>query len=144
MRKKANNENIIKRIVFSLAIALVILAALIFVAVQAASAGGRLQESDHFGIGNQRFSVDAQVGQISNTEFEDIQSFEASNIALATYSTRDITTALSSIAYKIELAAQAAAEASKAEELVKANIAKNRRNDHARSYGMPSGLEEVN
>ena len=103
-----------------------------------------MQDSSSFGLGNARFSIDAQVGVIANGEYENSDGFDSQNTALATYSTRDISTALSAISFRIESAAQASAEAAKAEEMVKANIAKNRRNEHARAFGMPSGLSEVN
>ena len=144
MPKATKNTNTAKKTLFALAICIVIMICILFVAVQAANAGNRLQDSSTFGIGNNRFSIDAQVGVIANGEFEGAEHFDSENTSLATYSTRDITTALSAISFRIESAAQAAAEAAKAEEMVKANIAKNRRNEHARQYGMPSGLSEVN
>ena len=133
-----------KKVLFALAICIVIMLCILFVAVQAASAGNRLQDSSTFGIGNNRFSVDAQVGVIANGEYEGTENFDSQNTSLATYSTRDITTAISTISYRIEAAAKAAAEAARAEEMVQANIAKNRRNEHARQHGMPEGLSEVN
>lgn len=144
MPKATKNTNIAKKILFALSLCIVVLICILFVAVQAANAGNRLQDSSTFGIGVNRFSIDAQVGVIANGEFEGAENFDSENTSLATYSTRDITTALSTISYRIESAAQAAAEAAKAEEMVKSNIAKNRRNEHARQYGMPAGLSEVN
>ena len=144
MPKAVKNTNTMKKVLFALAICILVLLCFLFVAVQAASAGNRLQDSSSFGIGNNRFSIDAQVGVIANGEFESSENFDSENTSLATYSTRDISTAITAISYRIETAAKAAAEAAKAEEMVKANIAKNRRNEHARKYGMPSGLSEVN
>lgn len=144
MPKAVKNTHTAKKILFALSVCIVIMLCILFVAVQAASAGNRLQDSSSFGIGNNRFSIDAQVGVIANGEFENSEGFDSENTSLATYSTRDISTAISAISFRIESAAQAAAEAAKAEEMVKANIAKNRRNEHARKYGMPSGLSEVN
>lgn len=141
---KMAQTNIYKKLALGLAVAICVFACILFVTIQAASAGTRLQDSSTFGIGNNRFNVDAQVGVIANGEFETKESFDSSNTSLATYSTRDISTAISAISFKIENAARAAAEAAKAEEMVKANIAKNKRNEHARFYGMPSGLSEVN
>ena len=132
-----------KKIAIALCVAICIFGCILFVAVQSAIAGNRLQDASTFGIGNNRFSVDAQVGVIANGEFEQ-EGFDSSNTALATYTTRDITTAISSISFKIENAARTAAETAKADELVKANNGKNRRNIHARVYGMPPGLSEVN
>lgn len=144
MPKARQKNNVKKNVLFALAICIVVLICILFVAIQAANAGNRLQDSSSFGIGNNRFSIDAQVGVIANGEFESSESFDSENTSLATYSTRDISTAISAISFRIESAAKAAAEAAKAEEMVKANIAKNRRNEHARAYGMPSGLSEVN
>ena len=144
MPKAVKNTNITKKVLFALAICIVVMLCFLFVAIQTASAGNRLQDSSSFGIGNNRFSIDAQVGVIANGEFEGSEHFDSENTSLATYSTRDISTAISAISFRIESAAQAAAEAAKAEEMVKANIAKNRRNEHARAFGMPSGLSEVN
>ena len=141
---KMAQRNIFKKLALALAVAICIFACILFVTIQAANAGTKLQDSSTFGIGNTRFSVDAQVGVIANGEFENQDSFDSANTSLATYSTRDISTAISAISFKIENAARAAAEAAKAEEMVKANIAKNKRNEHARLYGMPSGLSEVN
>lgn len=103
-----------------------------------------MQDSNNVGIGAVKFPTDTQVGVLANTEFENPENFESANTALATYSTRDITTALSAISFQIEMAAKAAAEAARAEELIQANMAKNRKNDHARKYAMPAGLTEVN
>ena len=144
MTKAKQNNNILKKVFLAFAVCIVVLVCILFVAVQAASAGNRLQDSSSFGIGNNRFSVDAQVGVISNGEFEGSEHFDSQNTSLATYSTRDISTAISAISFRIESAAKAAAEAAKSLELAKANNAKNRRNEHARTYGMPSGLSEVN
>lgn len=144
MPKAVDNKRIFKKLVIAMSLCICIFACIIFVAVQAASAGTRLQDSSSFGLGNARFSIDAQVGVIANGEYENSDGFDSQNTALATYSTRDISTALSAISFRIESAAQASAEAAKAEEMVKANIAKNRRNEHARAFGMPAGLSEVN
>lgn len=144
MSRLMAKPNIFKKLALALCVAICVFACILFVAIQAASAGTRLQDSSTFGIGNNRFSVDAQVGVIANGEFEERDSFDSSNTSLATYSTRDISTAISAISFRIENAARAAAEAAKAEEMVKANIAKNKRNEHARLQGMPAGLSEVN
>lgn len=144
MPKMRTHTKLGKKVLFAFATCIVIMLCILFVAVQAASAGNRLQDSSTFGIGNNRFSVDAQVGVIANGEYEGAEHFDSENTSLATYSTRDITTAISSISYRIEVAAKAAAEAARAEEMVKANIGKNRRNEHARQHGMPANLSEVN
>lgn len=140
---KNENKNMYKKLAAVLSVFLLVIFSIFFVAVQSASAGNRLKDSSSFGLGEDRFSVDAQVGVISTNEFEDAQTYEASNTSLATYSTRDISTALSVISLNIENAAKIAAEQARAEELSKINFAKNRRNEHARMYGMPAGLEEV-
>lgn len=136
--------HILKRFLLGAAVVLAILACLLIVAVQSANAGNRLQESDNFGIGNQRFSVEGQVGVISKTDYETEGAMESANTSLATFCTRDISLAISSISFKIEIAAQAAAEAAKAEELVKINNGKNHQLLHAQQYGMPDGLSEIN
>ena len=117
---------------------------LTFFFVQVVNASTTLKESDSFGIGNYRFKVDSQVDVISNNEFSDIGSFEASQTSLATYTTRDISTALSSISYQIEQNALAMAQAAHAAELIDINRAKNNRIEFGRHYSMPSGLEEIN
>ena len=144
MPSTVRDEHIGKRILVTAAVIMAIFASILFVAVGAASAGNKLQDSESFGIGRQRFSINAQVGIISNGKYESQNLFDSSSTSLATYSTRDISTALSAISYKIELAAKAAAEAAKAQELIEANFAKNKRNEHAIRYGMPPGLEEIN
>lgn len=144
MAKNGKKTKLFKRIAIASSVCVVLVFSLMFVVVQANSAGQHLQDTDSFGIGNQRFSTDAQVGVIANNEYDNGKGFESSSTGLATYSTRDISTALASISFKIELAAKAAAEAARAQELIEINMAKNRRNEHARTFGMPEGLSEVN
>lgn len=144
MSQKTENKHISKKLLITFAVVIAILGCLLFVIIEAANAGEKLQESDSFGLGNQRFSINAPVGVISSNLYEAQSTYDSSHTSLATYSTRDISTALSSISYKIELAAQAAAAAAHAEEMAKINVAKNKRNEHALSYGMPPNLEEIN
>lgn len=144
MQKKDENKKLIKFFTIGGSIVIALIICLLYLFMQANSAGQKLQDSESFGIGNNRFDTNAQVGVIANDDYNNSDEFDAANSSLATYSTRDISTAISSISYKIALAAKAAAEAARAQELVEINIAKNRRNDHARSFGMPDGLSEVN
>ena len=141
---KRTSNTFSKRIIFLFTICVGIIICIGFLCVQIVSASTSLKDSDSFGLGTERFKVDAQVGVMANSEFEDSNSFESAQTALATYTTRDISTALSSISYKIEQDTLAAAEAAKAQELSRINIAKNRRNDHEREYGMPPELSEIN
>lgn len=144
MLKIYENKKLIKFLTLGGAIAIALIVCLLFLFVQATSAGQKLDDASSFGIGNARFSTDAQVGVIANNDYSNSNVFDAANSTLATYSTRDISTAISSISYKIALAAKAAAEAARAQELVEINIAKNRRNEHARAHSMPEELSEVN
>lgn len=144
MRKTETKKHSINKLITALAFCVVLISCVLFVAVQSASAGNKLQDTSSFGIGNDRCSVDTQVGVISNNDYQDGSKFETTSSSLATYTTRDITTALSSISFKIESAAKAAAEAARLAELIKSNEAKNNRNAHSLRYSMPSGLSEVN
>ena len=143
MRKKGIH-NMNKHVVIILMICIGVLFCLCFFFVQVVNASTTLKESDSFGIGNHRFKVDSQVGVISNNEFSDVESFKASQTSLATYTTRDISTAISSISYQIEQNALAMAQAAHAAELIDINRAKNNRIEFEKHYSMPSGLSEIN
>lgn len=138
------NAHILKRILLGAAVVLAVLVCIGIVAVQSANAGNKLQESNIFGIGENRFNVDSQIGVISKNDFETEGGMESGHTSLATFCTRDITTALSSLSFKIEMAAQAAAAAAKAEEMLKINQAKNNRLIHINKYGLPAELSEIN
>lgn len=142
--RKMSIHNMNRHVVIILMICIGVVFCLTFFFVQVVNASTTLKESDNFGIGNHRFKVDSQVGVISNNEFSDVGSFEASQTSLATYTTRDISTALSSISYQIEKNAIAMAQAVHAAELIDINRAKNNRIEFGRHYPMPAGLEEIN
>lgn len=144
MPKERQTKKKSKRLLAAISITLAILLAIGIVLVSAANAGKNLKDTTSIGIGSTRYSTEGQIGVIASTEYELPEHFESANTALATYSTRDISTALSVIAYQIEAATKAAAEAARAQEMIEANIAKNNRNEHARNFGMPPNLEEVN
>ena len=144
MLKNLIKNNIARKLSIASGIVVTLLICCCFMIVQLANAGEKLSDSTSFGIGNQRFSVDAQVGVITDTEFNDPLSFESSQTTISTYSTRDISLAVSTIGHKKEVEAKAIAEAQKAAEIAHIAFCKNRRNEHQKKYGMPSDLTEIN
>lgn len=134
----------LKQRIVTYCVAATLFLSLVIVIGLCANFGNKLSETNSFGIGSTKFATNTQVGIISNNEYENIDKFESSDTTLAAYSTRDISSALTTISVQIEAAAKAAAEAAKAAEIIEANMAKNRRNEQVRKSGIPPELPPVN
>lgn len=111
---------------------------LCFVVTIVANATNKLSDSDSFGIGRHRFSINAPVGVLSSDEFQSAEDFEASQTMLAEFSTRDISTALSSVGSKIEERNRLIEAQRQAALMAKINELKNKENEFIRSGSWPN------
>lgn len=131
-------RNKYKRALLSVGISLCLIVGLGFFIGTIANAAHKLNDSDTFGIGKNRFTINAQVGVLSSAEYQQPEAFEASQTSLASFSTRDISTALSSINSRIEERFKIAEQQRLAQQMIQINALKNIQNEFIKAGHWPS------
>lgn len=143
MKHINKNINIKKRPNLGIGVVVCLALCVIFVIFIVISVTNNLANADTFGIGKVRYGINGKVGIISDVEYQNADGFEASQTSLASFSTRDISTPLSCIAFRVDERNRIIAEQQRALEIAQINNLKNKQNDFIRNAGFADGLAPI-